>query len=121
MLALLPTQTTYIPTEIINNPVIIQEEVKDPEQTYPGEGCNCYFFVRNRVENLPRMVAILPNSDPVIGGVAIEFFKGIKHVSVITKVEPGGVWVAESNYKHCETGERYIPHTKYSLVGFWSS
>lgn len=67
------------------------------------------------------MIEILPNSDPVIGGVAVEFFKGIKHVSVITQIDEEGVWVKESNYKHCQIGKRYIPYSKYSLVGFWSN
>lgn len=97
------------------------QEIKDPEETYPGEACNCYLYTKARVANLPRMAEIFPNSEPLIGGVAIEFYGEVKHVSVITKVEEGGVWVKESNYKHCEIGERYIPHSKYSLVGFWSN
>ena len=66
------------------------------------------------------MVAILPISEPHVGGVAIEFFNGIKHVSVITEVHATGVQVIESNYHHCQTGTRFIPYEKYSLVGFWS-
>lgn len=120
-MAIAPVENTYTPIELTNNPQVAHVEVKDPEQTYPGEACNCYMFVRNRIKDLPRMDAVLPNSEPVIGGVVIEFFKAIKHVSIITEIDDGGVWVMESNYNHCQTGKRYIPYNKYSVVGFWSS
>lgn len=95
------------------------EAVKDPEETYPGEECNCFRFVKNRVESLPRMADIQPGNEPYVGGVAIEWFDHIKHVSVITAVETDGVWVEESNYHHCVVGSRFIPFSKTSLAGFW--
>ena len=102
--------------ELVDQPV---QHIKltEPSST---EGCNCVTYVRNRVDGLPQMAAIFPNSEPVIGGVTIEFFNGVKHIAVITKVEVSGVWVEEANYNHCKTGERFIPFDKYSLVGFWS-
>lgn len=121
MLALLPTQNTYIPTEVINNPQVIQVETKDPEETYPGEACNCYLYTKNRVDSLPRMAEIAPNSAASVGAVAIEYYKGIKHVSVVTSVTSEGVSVIESNYSHCKTGVRFIHFSKPSLVGFWSN
>ena len=114
--------------QIVSGPLVDQpqplpepEEVKDPEETYPGEACNCVTFVRNRVSGMPRMAEIFPNSEAVVGGVAIEFFGKVKHVSVVTEVHSDGVQVIESNYKHCEIGTRFIPFDRYSLVGFWSS
>lgn len=94
-------------------------EVKDPEETYPGEECNCYALVRNRVPNLPRMAGIYPNAEAVVGAVAVEWFGNIKHVSLVTEVTEDGVLVVESNYKHCVIGTRFIPYSKDSLVGFW--
>lgn len=94
-------------------------EQKDPELTYAGEVCNCYAFVKNRIENLPKMDAIVPNSEPVVGSVSVEYFKGIKHVAIVTEVTDDGVWVVETNYHHCQSGQRFIPFNKYSLVGFW--
>lgn len=95
-------------------------EVKNPEETYPGEECNCYRYTSNRVANLPPMAAITPNSEASIGSVAIEWFKGVKHVSIVTAVRKDGVEVIEANYKHCKTGERFIKFNHYSLVGFWT-
>jgi hypothetical protein len=122
VLGFLPTPTTHIEPEPIVVEVSVSttsQEIKDPEETYPGEECNCYLYTKNRVPNLPRMSEINPNAKPFVGGVAIEWFKQIKHVSVITKVTEEGVWVTESNYHHCQTSERFIPFTKPSLVGFW--
>ena len=130
-MALLPTQLTYIEPEPITSPLPIQEElvvatttveaeeIKDPELTYPGEECNCYAYVKNRLATLPPMASIYPNSEPLVGSVAVEWFNGIKHVSLVIEVTVDGVWVEESNYNHCKTGKRFIPFTKHSLVGFW--
>ena len=96
-------------------------EVKDPEETYPGEECNCYRYTSNRVANLPRMADIYPNTQPTVGAVAVEWFGQVKHVSVVTEVSSEGVWVKESNYHHCEIGTRFIHFTKPSLIGFWSN
>lgn len=123
MFGLFPTPTTYIEPE----PIVIEtvvatttaEEVKDPEETRPGEACNCYLYVKNRVHNLPRMIDILPNAEPIVGAVAVEWFGNIKHVSLVAQVTETGVWVEESNVPHCQFGTRFIPFDKHSLVGFW--
>ena len=121
MLIFIPAQPTYIEAEtyVVSGYLVDQpkqyEKITEPSDT---EACNCVTFVRNRVAGLDRMVAILPNTVPKPGTVAIEFFKDIKHISIVTKVELGGVWVEEANYVHCETGKRFIPFNKYSLVGF---
>tara|TARA_R110000851_G_scaffold96046_3_gene208443 strand:+ start:2525 stop:2911 length:387 start_codon:yes stop_codon:yes gene_type:complete len=99
---------------------IAPEHIKDAEETFPGEACNCVTFVRNRVSGMPPMAVTLPNSEAAVGAVAIEFFGNIKHVSVVTEVHATGVQVIEANYSHCETGSRFIPYDKYSLVGFWN-
>lgn len=112
----------YEPSYIVTSGKLVDQPIQHKKITEPSftEACNCYKYVKNRI-NIPRMAAIIPNSDPLVGGVAVEFFGNIKHISLITKVESGGIWVEESNYNHCETGERYIPYSKPSLVGFWSN
>lgn len=97
------------------------EEVKDPELTFPGEECNCWAYVKNRLPALGRMSATNPNSPPLVDSVAVEWFGDIKHVSLVTEVLDDGVWVEEANYVHCETGTRFIPFDKHSLVGFWAT
>lgn len=118
---MLPTRTTYErpPPTPEPDPVVEAVELKDPELTFPGEECNCYAFVENRVGDLPPMAAIIPNTEAAAGTVAVEWYGDIKHVSLVTAVTPDGVWVVEANYKHCETGERFIPYTKPSLYGFF--
>ena len=128
---LIPAQPSHIEAETYEPPIRIVsgalvdqpqplEEVKDPELTYPGEACNCYAYVKNRLSELGSMASINPNTEAAVGVVAVEWFKKIKHVSIVTKVEVSGVWVEEANYNHCKTGVRFIPFEKYSLVGFWS-
>lgn len=126
VLAFLPTQTTYIEPEIpvvqpvaTTTEVAIVDEVKDPEVTFSGVACNCYAKVRSLVPHLPPMASINPNAEPVVGAVAVEYFNGIKHVSLVTSVTDTGVNVIESNYHHCKEGNRFIPFDKHSLVGFW--
>lgn len=106
-------------TEVIQEAAPKVIEIKNPEVTYPVEACNCYRYVKNRIDDLPRMVNIIPNTDPYVGAVAIEWFGKIKHVSIVTAVLPDGVEVMESNFHHCKTGTRFIPFGKYSLSGFW--
>lgn len=126
VLAFLPTQTTYVEPAPIQETattteevVVIEDEVKDPEETIAGEACNCYLYAKKRAVGVPRMDDIHPNAEPFVGGLAVEYFKGIKHVSVIKEIRSDGVLVEESNYHHCQTGERFIHFTKPSLVGFW--
>lgn len=66
------------------------------------------------------MADIMPGDEAMPGALAIEWFGVIKHVSVITKVDAHGVYVTESNYRHCEISERFIPYNSYRLAGFWS-
>ena len=94
---------------------------KDAEETFPGEACNCYRYVKNRIDTLPAMALVLPNTTAATGTVAIEWFDNVKHVSIVTAIDANGVYVAESNYHHCKVGTRYIPFDHYSLVGFWSA
>lgn len=120
--AFVPLQTTY--SEIIYPPLKIQDvaymtEIKDTTLDFPEERCNCFEFVKNRIQSKPRMSDIVPNTKMATGTVAIENFKGIKHVSLVTKIDADGFWVEESNYHHCATGTRFIHYDRYSLVGFW--
>lgn len=128
VLIFVPMRPSHIEAEItipvyrIESGELVDQPIQHIKETEPSatEACNCYKYVRNRVSDLPNMLGVLPNSEPFVGSVAIEFFNGIKHVSLITSVEPNGVWVEEANYNHCKTGVRFIPFNHYSLVGFWS-
>lgn len=122
MLVYLPAQTTHTEADYVPPPVIEEVEVvKDAEETYPGEECNCYLYVKNRVDDLPRMHEITPNAGSTVGSIAVEWYGEVKHISIVTEVMDDGVWVEESNYSHCKTGTRFIPFNKHSLSGFWSS
>jgi len=93
--------------------------IKDPEETFAGIECNCYLAVKSKVDYLPRMAEIIPNAEPFVGGVAVEYFGNVKHVSLITEVRTDGAMVWESNYHHCTVSTRFIPYTQHSLVGYW--
>ena len=113
----LPYIATYT-----NVPVLVDspQKPKDPEITFPGILCNCFAYVESKIGDLPPMATIAPGAEAVPGGVAIEWFDNIKHVSFITQVLPDGVKVIESNYSHCKITERFIPYDSHRLTGFWS-
>jgi len=112
-----PTQ----PWEVI---VIEEEIIKEEEKWVDVDDsilCNCYKFVTNKIGVTIPMAKFIPNSEPLEGGVVIEYFGDLKHVSYIKQVEEDGVLVEETNYHHCQYGERFIPFTSSRLVGFWHS
>lgn len=115
------------------NPTVTLEKCFDPEfairwtlydlvngNDYLYVVCNCYALVKTRVK-VPKMALLEPNSPPVVGGVAIQDFKGVKHVSYIKKLTEKGVLVFEANYEPCKTGERLIEWNDPFLKGFWAA
>ena len=65
------------------------------------------------------MADFVPNSEPVVNAVAIEWFGSVKHVSVVKEVREYGVKVAETNYRSCQFTERFIPFDSPRLTGFY--
>ena len=115
------------------NPEVTREQALDPVYSVKfalyhllnGEEwrwvvCNCYSLVKTRVK-VPKMALLEPNSPPVVGGVAIQDFKGVKHVSYIKKLTEKGVIVFEANYEPCKTGERLIEWSDPFLRGYWAA
>jgi hypothetical protein len=81
--------------------------------------CNCWAYVTQRIGKVMPMANFVPNSEPLVGGVAIEYFGNLKHVSYIIEVTELGVTVQETNHTHCQYGERFIPFNSPRLRGFW--
>lgn len=82
--------------------------------------CNCYSLVKTRIRNLPKMAEITPNiGNPLVGGVAIFNYKGVKHVAYITKVYDGKFDVIEANLKPCLVAPREVSIKDPFLVGYW--
>lgn len=101
-----------------------EEEIVEEEKWIDKDNsilCNCWAYVTQQLGQPVSMASFVPNSDAVVGGVAIEWFGNLKHVSYVTEVTEDGVWVSETNYVHCEYGERFIPFTSPRLSGFWHS
>lgn len=106
-----------------DKPIIIEIPEKPffESPTSSDELYNCYAYVKNRIEGVTFMAAIIPNTKPAPGVVAVEWFGHIKHVSIVETVEPGGVWVSETNYRRGQFTERFIPFDSPRLHGFWHS
>jgi len=126
VLALLPIQTTYIPPELIKPIEVILEAPTEPvlkKETEPSDTvlCNCWAFVKQEVGGIDAMASVIPNTEPFVDVVAIEWFGDVKHVSIVTQVTDIGVTIRETNFVHCQYGERFIPFTSPRLVGFWSA
>jgi hypothetical protein len=81
---------------------------------------NCYAFVRTKIgKALPKMKDIIPNSPAREGGVAIFYYKGVKHVAYITGIEADGFHVIEANYKPALITKRFVSWNDPNLVGYW--
>ena len=66
------------------------------------------------------MATIEPNSTPLVGNVAIFYYKSVKHIALITRIQDDGFFITESNYKAGVIGERFIPWNYYALHGFYN-
>jgi len=100
---------------------VVEEEIVEEKwvDTDTSILCNCWAYTTQRIGKVVPMASFVPNSDPVVGGVAIEYFNGLKHVSYIIEVSELGITVQETNYNHCQFSERFIPFTSHRLHGFW--
>ena len=81
--------------------------------------CNCYSLVKTRVNNLPRMKDITPNSTLGRGVVAILDYSGTKHVAVVESVDSDSFVVFEANYTPCMIGRRTVRKDDPQIVGFY--
>lgn len=81
---------------------------------------NCYSYAKSQLGTLPAMKDINPNTDyPVVGGMAVFYYSGVKHVAVITKVTEFGIDIKETNYEPMKFTRRTIKTDDKNLVGFW--
>ena len=87
---------------------------------------NCYTFVWTKIRNLPRMALIQPNSEPVVGGVAIFYYKDrttgeqVKHIAYITQVLEGGIKIVEANKEPGLITTRKVDLNDPHYYGTWS-
>lgn len=101
----------------------IAQAIKDLKADDLWTGCNCYKTLLLKVDTLPKMADIVPNTSlPVVGGIAIFRYGKTKHVSFIERVEYVGsqmvFYVFEGNYIRCKIAKRMVKLTDKSLIGF---
>jgi len=112
-----PPQVVYAGEKPI---VVLESPHEEPEPISEEERCNCYLFVKNRVD-VPRMVDIAPNSDISVGSVAIFVYpNGLKHVAIVKEVWGDEFLVEETNYKNCTHKNRLVDYDNSALIGFYS-
>ena len=103
----------------IKEPEPIVEKAENKNSVY----CSCILYLRE-VLGVPiygDAHTISANSYPAKGHVILLKYKGISHAAYILETYPGGVFVKESNYKHCKVTERFIAWNSPEIRGFWSS
>lgn len=102
-------------------PLIIEQPVKPyfRDEMSESQLCNCWRYVVDKRGEMQLMSSFVPNSEPVKGAVAIEWFGDIKHVSIVQYVSEEGVLVSETNYQRCQYTERFIPFDSPRLAGFY--
>jgi len=118
-------------------PDITKEQALDPDfslnwaidrlkedKAYLWSVCSCISQLRIEGIKLPKYFIeardFIPNSPPVIGGVAIFKYKKASHVAVIKKFTKNGFIISEANYSPCLTGTREIAWDDPHLKGFWT-
>lgn len=116
-----------------SHPTISKEQALDPEfaltwaaneikggREWQWTVCNCYSLVKALLGKLPKMAAITPNSPPVVGGVAIFDYKGVKHVAYVKTLKEKTFIVREANFEPCLMGEREVSYEDRALMGFYA-
>ncbi len=94
------------------------EKIKDGKE-HLWTACNCYSLVKTK-RAIPRMAEITPNSEPLIGSVAVfRYSDGVKHIAYVTDVGGGTVTVQEANFTKCKIGTRVIHLNDPFLIGFY--
>lgn len=78
---------------------------------------NCYTYV-SLFTKLPKMRDIVPNTNRAPSTVAI-FQYNQKHIAYVTKIEDGGFWVKEANYKPALVSTRFVLYDDPSFLGFY--
>lgn len=115
-----------------HNPTITDEQAFDEEfalnfaaekiakgEEYLWTACNCYSLVKTKVQGLPKMKDIKPNTfEPVVGSVAVFDYDGLKHVAYVTEVHADSFKVFEANYQKCLISSRTVDKNDRSLQGF---
>ena len=82
--------------------------------------CNCYTYAKTKIHNLPAMKDIQPNTPyPFVGGLLIEYFNKVKHISVITKVAEEGIYVSQTNREPCKFTKELKKWNNKNREGYW--
>ncbi len=82
--------------------------------------CNCYAYLKVKyLPNLPKMADITPNSGADVGKVAVLTYGDVKHVGYITKLDAGGFWINDANFKPCDVQTHFIKWDDPHLRGYW--
>jgi len=115
-------------------PEITDEQAFDPEWSLAwaadiivkGEAwktwtlANCYSYAKTQIKNLPAMKDIQPNTPyPIVGGLLIEYYNKIKHISVITKVVKEGIYVSQTNKEPFKFTKELRPWNNKNREGYW--
>ena len=83
--------------------------------------CNCYLLVKTKIQALPKMENVIPNTpEPMAGMVAVFDYSGTKHIAYITGVDATGIEIFEANYASCAVGTRFVTFTDPALLGYWT-
>lgn len=119
----------YLPS----HPNITREQALDPtwalnwladelkaDRAYNWTICSCTAEVRRLGAHVPTKDELVSNTTyPRVGGVVIQKYGELRHLSFVTSVGEDGIHVKETNFKKCERGTRIIPFNDSHTIGYW--
>ena len=103
---------TYIPTNVIEIPIPIEE-------------CSCIKIARNVGVPIPmgtNAADLKPNASPHVGALMLLKYGDVSHVAVIAGYVGDGFVVREGNFKRgvpCVATGRVVAWNDPHIVGFW--
>jgi len=106
----------------MSKPYIEIKNTTDPRR------CNCVFYVRERVPNLPfgqwtikDKKKICNDSIPRVGSVAIMYI-GLPwgHCGIVKKVGKRHLTIQEANFRTCKITERHDTSANLMIIGYFN-
>ncbi len=108
----------HVETIITPEPIAQVVIAPAPRKISNDPVCNCYLWVKTLIPDLPWSGALVPNSKPEVGTVAL-FTYQVRHFAYVKELGPDYFIVSESNYKSCVQRDRKVFYTDKHLKGFW--
>lgn len=98
----------------------VQDPVESPKAASKTL-CSCKLYVASKVANMPLGDAqdFTGNTTPAIGVVVLFQYSHTAHMAYIERLDETGMWISETNMKHCQYSERHVDWDDPYITGFY--